>query len=107
LDLINNQLKKFEVRELKEAIAHAANGHQAVHLHTICPPTAPLCFKKTISQGKPIAHLFDNDVDRLIRTVKVLGVNVIKVEREGTDKQHIDLCGKPLDKLLKQIPFIK
>ena len=52
----------------------------------------PSCFK---GRGQ-IAHLFDMDRGRLISTARRLGVRVIRVEREGTHRQHIDLCGQPL-----------
>ena len=54
----------------------------------------PKCFKGR----QEIAHLFDQDKTRLIATVKRLGVRVVKVEREGEEGQHIDLCGKPLER---------
>jgi len=49
-------------------------------------------------RNKGWAHLFDQDKERLIATAKWLGVRVIKVEREGKSLQHIDLCGKPLQR---------
>lgn len=85
-------MRIFEEREIFEAYEHADLGGQALHLHPI-------------NQGHPlfrrypvIAHLFDQDRNRLIATAKSLGVRVIKVERADTPKQHIDLCGKPLEK---------
>jgi len=85
-------MKVFPMMSIMDAYDHANAGGQALHLHTI-------------NQGHPlfrrypvIAHLFDQDKDRLIATAKRLGVRVIKVEYPGTHKQHIDLCGKPLEK---------
>ncbi len=85
-------MKTFQMSEIFEAYEHVNTGGQALHLHTV-------------NQGHPlfkrypvIAHLLDLDKDRLVRTAKKLGVRVIKVEREGTGKQHIDLCGKPLER---------
>lgn len=46
----------------------------------------------------PIAHLFDQDIDRLRKTAKMLGVRVVKVEHEGTYKQHVNLCSNPLER---------
>lgn len=57
----------------------------------------PSCFKGR----RQIAHLFDQDKARLVRTAKRFGVRVILVEREGTHQQHIDLCGKPLERALE------
>jgi hypothetical protein len=48
------------------------------------------------------------DKTRLIATAKRFGVRVIKVERDGQPGQHIDLCGKPLERaqnLAKQEDF--
>ncbi len=82
----------FQEREIFAAYAHAKEGGQALHLHTL-------------NQGHPlfrrypiIGHLLDQDADRLVATAKKLGVRVVKVEHAGTLKQHIDLCGKPLEK---------
>ncbi len=82
-----------------EAVLHALDGHQA--LHVWCPehdwPTAPAVFKKY----KEWAHFFDQDVERLKKTARQLGVRVIFVHHEGTKRQHIDLCGKPLERAKK------
>jgi hypothetical protein len=58
----------------------------------------PSCFKGRAT----IAHLFDQDLTRLVKTARRLGVRVIRVERSGTPKQHIDLCGKPLELALAE-----
>lgn len=78
---------------------HAAAGGQAIHLHRIVFDTSPQCFKSAVKRGEHIAHLFDQNYDRLVRTAKGCGVNVIVVEDKGNKTQHIDLCGKPLRKL--------
>lgn len=90
----------FQQRELREAITYASEGGQALHLHVFLGPRAPNCFKRDIAAGKQIAHLFDHDHRRLVETVKQLGVNVVRVERIGTPRQHVDLCGRPLEKAL-------
>jgi hypothetical protein len=93
-------VKLFTTWDVEEALAHAAAGGQALHLHAIIPDrkTAPRCFVAAVDRGEPIAHLFDRDRDRLIRTAKRLGVKVVYVDRDGTDRQHIDLCAGPLRK---------
>lgn len=48
-----------------------------------------------------IAHLFDLDTERLKTTARLLGVRVVYIDREGTDSQHIDLCGNPLKTALE------
>lgn len=85
-------MKTFQWDEIFNAYDHAKQGGQALHLHSFNQGHA--LFKRY----SEIAHLFDQDRDRLIATARKLGVRVIKIEREGTDKQHIDLCGKPLVK---------
>lgn len=89
---------RFTVMQIREAVAHAMAGHQALHLHRIIVDydKAPVCFVNAVRRGEFIAHLFDQDEDRLIRTCRSLGVNVILVECRGTPHQHIDLCGKPI-----------
>ena len=93
-------MKSFQQNDLRAAIAYAKEGGQALHLHRLIAnrKKAPACFIRAINRGEDIAHLFDQDVDRLKATARSLGVNVILVEREGTPKQHIDLCGAPLRK---------
>lgn len=92
-------MKKFTVTEVREAVQHAREGVQALHLHRIIvdESRAPQCFVRAVRAGKDIAHLFDQDAERLKRTVRRLGVRIVVVEREGTDNQHVDLCGKPLE----------
>ena len=91
----------FAAAEVGEAVAFAADGGQALHLHSIIPDRgrAPACFVREVDRGGQIAHLFDRDRSRLVRTVRALGVRVVVVvEREGTARQHVDLCGGPLRK---------
>lgn len=91
-------------RQLKQAVAYSMSGGQALHLHRfIMSKYAPACFKRAVARGEVIAHLFDQDYDRLVSTVKRVGVNVIQVEHEGTPEQHVDLCGAPLRQLLSQL----
>ena len=94
-------MKRFEQRELRAAYAHAVTGGQALH---VCDAKAfvrddsPNCFK----QSPQFAHLFDQDHPRLVRTARRFGVRVIKVEHPGTERQHIDLCGRPLARAIAQ-----
>ena len=98
-------MKKFLQYQIREAIKYSEKGGQALHLHKIIvnKKTAPKCFVRDVNAGKCIAHLFDMDLKRLIKTAKSVGVRVIKIDREGTDSQHIDFCGKPLERLLEKI----
>lgn len=94
-------MKTFEERQIREAYAHAQEGGQALHLmagrYAYLREDTPSCFKGR----RQIAHLFDQDRERLIRTARRFGVRVILVEREGTHQQHIDLCGKPLERAME------
>jgi len=86
------------MRELEAAVAFAAAGDQALHMmpgsFAHMRKDTPGCFRR----GGQIAHLFDTDLVRLVATARRLGVRIIKVERGGTPRQHIDLCGKPLER---------
>lgn len=90
--------------ELREAEAFALAGGQALHLHRVIVnrARAPRCFVRAVDRGEDIAHLFDQDAVRLVRTAHALGVRVINVERRGGPGQHIDLCGLPLRRALSQ-----
>ena len=85
-------MKKFEKRAIRSAIAYAQSGGQALHVYKALAMPAPGCFRKS----KLWAHLFDQDFGRLKATAQMLGVRRIVIHREGTVKQHLDLCGKPL-----------
>lgn len=95
-------MKVFQQREIREAILFSESGGQALHMmdgsYAYLRADTPNCFK---GRGQ-IAHLFDRDRARLIGKAKKLGVRIIKVERDGTLKQHIDLCGAPLQRALKE-----
>lgn len=95
-------MKTFPFLEIDEAKAHAAAGGQALHLHCVVFDDSPRCFRAAVERGEDIAHLFDQDLDRLRRTARRLGVRVIVVEHQGTPRQHVDLCGGPLRKALAE-----
>ena len=89
-------MKLFAERQLIEAYTHAREGGQALHLFSDpgIYPGCPNCFKRS----RQAAHLFDYNIGRLIKTARRLGVRVIKIDRKGKRGQHIDLCGKPLQR---------
>lgn len=95
-------MKIFEQKAIREAQAHAIAGGQALHLHRMLTPTAPKCFVAAVNRGEDIAHLFDQNTERLQQTAKFLGVRVIFIDKPGTSGQHIDLCGGPLRKALQE-----
>jgi hypothetical protein len=92
----------FQHRELPAAYAHAAQGGQALHLlagsFAYLRRDTPRCFRG----HRQIAHLFDQNKARLVETARRFGVRVIRVEREDTHRQHIDLCGQPLERAIAE-----
>lgn len=93
----------FQPLEVREARAHAMAGGIAVHLHKIVFPHSPECFKRAVARGEYIAHVFCQDAKELERLGRSMGVRVIYIDKPGTDRQHIDMCGAPLKKLLASI----
>lgn len=94
-------MKVFQQNELLAAYAFAKEGGQALHLmagsFAYLRKDTPACFKGR----RQLAHLFDQDRKRLEATARKLGVRKILVERAGDPRrQHIDLCGKPLERAL-------
>jgi len=94
--------KYFEVRRIRQARKHADAGGQAL-LVPGCDchwPNAPKCF-----QGHRYGYLFDRDIQRLKLTASTLGVRVIKVDKPGQPGQHVNLCGKPLQRAIKESDY--
>jgi len=91
----------FETNELPDAVAFARDGGQALHLHQFCGRRAPKCFRDAIARGESIAHLFDVNEVRLERTARLVGVNVVVIEKSGTARSHVDLCGEPLKRAVR------
>lgn len=96
-------MKIFQQSDLLAAYLHASEGGQALHLMSgrfaYLRRDTPSCFKGR----RQIAHLFDRDAERLAKTARRLGVRVIKIEREGDPmRQHVDLCGQPLERALAE-----
>lgn len=91
----------FDQREYRraaaDAIEHAQNGGQALHVWD--PRTQPGRIHKApqvFRQHFPWAHLIDHDRERLVGTARRLGVRRIVVGRDGGRGQHVDLCAEPL-----------
>ncbi len=91
-------MKLFEQRELHQALEHVRQGGQSLHRHRMLSANAPACFVRDVRAGKAIGHLFDQDIDRLYRTVRDLGVRQVLIEHPGEPRQHVDLCGLPMKK---------
>ena len=62
-------MKIFRQRELKEAIAHALEGHQALHLHRIIVNrgAAPKCFVRDVDAGNAGKMPFEDRVLAYLR----------------------------------------
>ena len=100
-------MKLFALRETREAKQFALDGGQALHVWgpedgTPWMAGGPNVFKRAASQGKPWGHLMDQDAERLEKTVRRLGVRVVKIHHPGTVLQHVDLCGRPLDRAIEE-----
>lgn len=88
-------MRRFEKREVREAIAYAEAGGQALHVWTPGEDMrrrAPVVFRNS----QEWAHLIDYDLERLVWTVRRFGVRRVAVGRQGKRGQHVDLCGNPL-----------
>ena len=98
-------IRVFQQSEIHDARAFAAQSDDnvAVHLHRMLIPTAPACFVRDIRAGKPIAHVFCRNVTLLQQLARRLGVRIVKIDRPATASQHVDLCGRPLEKLLAEL----
>lgn len=92
-------MKLFKQREVREAIAYAQAGGQALHLFKAMPNMpAPRVFGAYPLWG----HLIDYDEARLVETARRLGVRKIVVGRKGRRGQHVDLCGAPLERAIRE-----
>ncbi|HUX16767.1 MAG TPA: hypothetical protein VMW52_09870 [Phycisphaerae bacterium] len=99
-------MKLFPTKDIKGAMAYAAAGRQALHMMTgewAKGWGGPQCFRK----AREFAHLFDQNADRLIGTARRLGVRQVVVSERGTHRQHVDLCGRPLERAKAQADAIK
>lgn len=86
-------MKRFEQNEIREAVRFAQDGGQAFHVHRI-----NMVGHRLFRRYPEIAHLFDQNLFRLALTARKLGVRVVVVEKQGTPRQHVDLCGKPFER---------
>lgn len=89
----------------RQAIEHAESGGMALHVWkpsrshgvSIFPGhEIPTVFKIHDKWG----HLLCRDTDRLIATAKRLGIRMVVISKRGKRGQHVDLCGKPLEKAI-------
>lgn len=93
-------MKKFT--DIRKAREYAATGKQALH---VWKPgdgwmeEAPRCFR---THRDLWGHLFDQDLDRLKKTARRLGVRNIVPGHIGDCYQHVDLCGKSLQRAIEE-----
>ncbi|MGD1001057.1 MAG: hypothetical protein ABSA67_10215 [Candidatus Brocadiia bacterium] len=93
------RMKRFSSREILQGIEYAKSGGQALHVWKGCwPNPKPRCFK----DGEPWGHLLDQDAGRLLLTALHLGVKMVKISNPGKQTQHVDLCGRPLERAMKE-----
>jgi hypothetical protein len=90
-------LKRFGLMELREALAHAAEGGQALHDNSRHVVPSRGGFVPGRERVARCAHLFDRDLPRLIATARALGLRKPFIHRLGQEGQHVDLWGKPLE----------
>jgi hypothetical protein len=65
-------MRRFACRRLDDAVRHALDGGQSLHLHSFIGDErrAPRCFVEAVRRGEEIAHLFDQDLARLTDTAR-------------------------------------
>ena len=102
--MVKDMFKIFRQRQLKDAMEFVANNPDkfAIHLHRIVFDNSPGCFHKAVQSGYPIAHVFCRSLPKLIALAEDAGVKKLFVHFPRKERQHIDLCGKPLEYVLTQ-----
>ena len=92
-------MKRFEARKIRDAYKFSQAGGQALLIPGFACnwPGAPKCFR-----NKKYGYLLDQNYLRLKETASRLGVRVIKVDKQGDPQQHVNLCGRPLERAMKE-----
>jgi hypothetical protein len=98
-------MRLFFYNQLDEALAYSLSGETAVHLHRIVFANSPYCFRRCVQQGYPIAHIFSQDAELLRELAVRSGIRVVYIDKEGTARQHLDMCGQPLRHLLDELGY--
>jgi hypothetical protein len=89
---------------IREAIQHAESGGISLHVWKHprgYPHDIPKCFEQSESWG----HLFCQKIELLERVARRFGVRNVVVSKIGKLRQHVDLCGKPLEKAIEASTF--
>ena len=95
-------LRRFEQSELHEAIRWAIDGNMALHVCGRLRPTRLAVF----NQSGLWAHLFCQDREGLILSARGFGVRQVVIHQEGTVRQHVDLCGRPLELAIRMAEMV-
>lgn len=85
-------MRQFAWRQLREAIAHAAAGGQALYVPAPDPGRS----------GAAYARLFDGDFTRRVATARRLGVRVVLNERGDGTPDYVILVGEPLRRAIAE-----
>ncbi len=88
-------MKQFGYGEVKLARAYSYDGEQALYV------IKTNCNHKLYPRYPELGHLFDQNKSRLIFFARRFGVKRVIIKREGSKKQYITLCGKPLERAKK------
>lgn len=97
-------LHRFE--NIREAMDYAEAGGLALHVWQ--PPRrdgestwpgerVPRCFRRS----RRWAHLFCRNETRLVDFALSVGVKRLRVGKRGERGQHVDLCGRPLERAVE------
>ena len=95
-------LRRFEQSELHEAIRWAIVGNMALHVCGRLRPTRLAVF----NQSGLWAHLFCQDREGLIVSARHFGVQQVIIHHEGSVRQHVDLCGRPLELAMRMAEMV-
>lgn len=93
-------MKLFRRNQTREAIRFSKEGGQSLQPFI---KTLVFCGGRGdfFKHPQRAARLFDQNTARLITTIRKFGINTIHVHLVGTDKQHVDLTGKPLERAMR------
>jgi len=97
-------LKQFGTKQLVEAIAWAKEGHEALHVYRPgqLQPSRLDAFNNSATWG----HLFCQDREALIIAARHFGVQRVVIHHQGSDRQHVDLCGRPLELAIRMAEMV-
>jgi hypothetical protein len=87
----------FPVEQLDNAIAFSEAGGQALHLtRLVRSPTKEI--RKALKNKEPVGQIFDFSMERLIKTLDLIGGNVLSAQTRGKVSATAVITGEVLDK---------